>query len=65
MIKWKCTICWQKVETEVKPELLERLCKPCKVQHWKNVVNIYKPGGGIRYEEAKQKLAAVKKEAKA
>ena len=64
MVKWKCSICWEKIESEVKPPLIERLCRPCKIRHWTTVVSIYKAGGGIRYEEAKQKLAAVKKEGK-
>jgi len=59
VIKWKCTLCYRNIESEVKPPLLERMCKPCKIKHWKTVVSIYKPGGGIRYEEAKASLLAL------
>ena len=64
MVKWKCTLCWEKVESEVKPPLLERLCKRCKVRHYTTLVEIYKPEGGFRLEEAKRMLAAAKKEDK-
>ncbi len=65
MIKWKCSLCWQKVESAVKPALIERLCKPCKVRHYTTLVEIYKPQGGFRLAEARLLLKAAKKEAKA
>lgn len=64
MIKWECSLCWKKVETEVKPPLNQRLCKPCKVRHYTTLVEIYKPLGGFRLEEAKGLLKAAKEEAK-
>jgi hypothetical protein len=65
MVKWKCSLCWEKVESEVKPQLLERLCKPCKVRHYTTLVAIYKPAGGFRFEEAKMLLKAAQAELKA
>lgn len=65
MVKWKCSLCWEKVESEVKPQLVERLCKPCKVRHYTTLVEIYKPGGGFRLDEAKMLLKAAKAELKA
>ncbi len=65
MIKWKCSLCWEKVESAVKPALIERLCKPCKVRHYTTLVEIYKPQGGFRLAEARLLLKAAKKEAKA
>jgi hypothetical protein len=40
MVKWKCVLCDAKCESEVKPNLGQRLCKPCLVVHWKRVVSI-------------------------
>jgi hypothetical protein len=65
VIKWKCSLCWEKVESAVKPALIERLCKPCKVRHYTTLVEIYKPQGGFRLAEARLLLKAAKKEAKA
>ena len=65
MIKWKCSLCWEKVESEAKPPLIERLCKPCKVRHYTTLVAIYKSQGGFRLDEAKLLLQQAKKEAKA
>jgi hypothetical protein len=62
--KWKCSLCWQNVESEVKPTMIERLCKPCKVRHYTTLVEIYKPTGGFRLDEARLLLKAAKKEAK-
>jgi len=64
VIKWKCVICETKCQTEVKPALGTRLCKECLVKHYKRVVEIYKPLGGFRLEEAKRSLKAAEKEAK-
>lgn len=58
MTKWKCTICWRQMATEVKPNLIERLCPDCKVSHWKKVVEIYETGDKERLAEAKTKLRA-------
>lgn len=58
MIKWKCTICWRQMQTEVKPGLIERLCADCNVSHWKKVVDIYTTGDKERLAEAKKKLSA-------
>ena len=58
MIKWKCTICWRQIATEVKPQLIERLCPDCKVSHWQKVVEIYESGDKKRLAEAKKKLSA-------
>ena len=58
MSKWKCTICWRQMVTEVKPNLIERLCPDCKVSHWQKVVEIYKTGDQERLAEAKSKLRA-------
>ena len=64
MIKWECSLCWKKLETEIKPPLIQRLCKPCKVRHYKTLVEIYKHQGGFRLDEAKLLLENAKKEAK-
>lgn len=64
MIKWKCSVCLAKRESEVKPVLYQRLCEDCKVSHYKTLVQIYQPEGGVRLEEAKRLLEAAKKEAK-
>ena len=61
MIKWKCTICWRQMVTEVKPSLVERLCPDCKVSHWQKVVDIYKSGDKERLIEAKRNLFLAKK----
>jgi hypothetical protein len=65
MVKWKCLICEAKQESEIKPAIGQRLCKKCLVRHYKNLVEIYKPEGGMRFEEAKRLLDAAKKEVKA
>jgi hypothetical protein len=44
--------------TEVKPQLIERLCPDCKVSHWQKVVDIYTTGDKKRLAEAKKKLSA-------
>ena len=44
--------------TEVKPELIDRLCPDCKVSHWQKVVDIYETGDKKRLAEAKKKLSA-------
>lgn len=64
MTKWKCTICWRQMVTEVKPNLIERLCPDCKVSHWQKVVDIYKTGDKARLSEAKIKLLMARKELK-
>lgn len=61
MTKWKCTICWRQMATEVKPDLIERLCPDCKVSHWQKVVEIYETGDKQRLTEAKSKLRAAVK----
>ena len=55
MIKWKCSVCLAKRESEVKPVLYQRLCEDCKVSHYTNLVGIYKYSGddGFRQEEAR------------
>lgn len=58
MIKWKCTICWRQMQTDVKPGLIERLCPDCNVSHWQKVVDIYTTGDTDRLAEAKKKLSA-------
>lgn len=65
MIKWKCVLCNAKCESEVKPNLGRRLCKKCMVRHYRTLVEIYKPEGGMRLEEAKRLLEAAKKEVNA
>jgi hypothetical protein len=65
VIKWKCVLCDAKCETEVKPGLGQRLCKKCLVRHYQTLVQIYKPGGGVRLDEAKRLLEQAKKEVKA
>ena len=64
MSKWKCTICWRQMQTDVKPGLIERLCPDCKVSHWQKVVDIYKAGDAERLAQAQAKLADAKKELK-
>ena len=64
MSKWKCTICWRQMQTDIKPGLIERLCPDCKVSHWQKVVDIYKTGDAERLAQAKAKLADAKKELK-
>jgi hypothetical protein len=58
VITWKCSVCWQKVQTSVKPPLIERLCRACAVKHWRKVVDIYKSGDPERLAQAQAKLAA-------
>lgn len=60
MKKWKCVICARKMETAVKPDLMERLCPDCKVSHWRKVVDIYNYSitDTERLAEAKSKLSA-------
>jgi hypothetical protein len=65
MVKWKCVICDAKQESETKPGVGQRLCKKCMVGHYRRLVAIYKPEGGMRFEEAKRLLEAAKKEVKA
>lgn len=57
MITWKCTVCWKKVQTAAKPELIERLCRSCKVKHWRKVVAIYEHGDAEKLAQAQAKLA--------
>lgn len=61
MTKWKCVICARKMETDVKPSLIERLCADCNVSHWTKVVDIYRTGDVERLVEAKVKLRAAQK----
>ena len=61
MTKWKCTICWRQMATEVKPQLIERLCPDCKVSHWQKVVEIYESGDKKRLADAQVKLRAAVK----
>jgi ribosomal protein L44E len=61
VIKWKCVICARQMATEVKPNLIERLCPDCKVSHWQKVVEIYESGDKKRLAEAKKKLRAAVK----
>lgn len=56
MTSWKCTICWRRMATVIKPNLIERLCPDCKVSHWQKVVEIYAAGDKERLAEAKVKL---------
>ena len=65
MVKWKCVLCDAKCETEVKHGLGQRLCKKCLARHYQTLVQIYKPEGGMRLDEAKRLLEQAKKEAKA
>jgi hypothetical protein len=65
MVKWRCMLCESKQQSEVKPQLGQRLCKECMVGHYERLVAIYKPGGGFRFEEAKLHLKAAKAELKA
>lgn len=61
MIKWKCSICYRQMATEVKPSLLDRLCPTCQVKHWTKVVDIYKSGDEERLAAATIKLRAAQK----
>ncbi len=61
MTKWKCVICARKMETAVKPSLIERLCADCNVSHWTKVVDIYRTGDVERLAEAEVKLRAAQK----
>ena len=67
MIKWKCSVCLAKRESEVKPVLYQRLCEDCKVSHYTNLVGIYKYSGddGFRQEEARLLLKQAQAELKA
>ena len=67
MIKWKCSVCLAKRESEVKPVLYQRLCEDCKVTHYTNLVGIYKYSGddGFRQEEARLLLKQAQAELKA
>ena len=67
MVKWKCSVCLAKRESEVKPVLYQRLCEDCKVTHYTNLVSIYKYAneGGFRQEEARLLLKQTQKELKA
>lgn len=67
MIKWKCSVCLAKRESEVKPVLYQRLCEDCKVTHYTNLVGIYKFANedGFRQEEARLLLKQAKAEQKA
>jgi len=56
--KWKCVICARQMVTNIKPNLIERLCADCKVSHWQKVVDIYTTGDKKRLAEAKKKLSA-------
>ena len=47
--------------TEVKPNLIERLCPDCKVSHWQKVVEIYETGDKKRLADAQVKLRAAVK----
>ena len=58
MTKWKCVICARQMVTNIKPNLMERLCPDCKVSHWQKVVDIYTTGDKKRLAEAKKKLSA-------
>jgi hypothetical protein len=65
VIKWKCLVCESKQESEAKPAIGHRLCLKCKVNHYKRLVDIYRPEGGFRLEEARMLLKAAQKEVKA
>jgi hypothetical protein len=65
VIKWKCSVCLAKRESEVKPVLYQRLCEDCKVEHYKKVVGIYALEGGFRQEEARLLLKQAQGELKA
>jgi len=67
MVKWKCSVCLAKRESEVKPVLYQRLCEDCKVTHYKNLVGIYaySSEGGFRQEEARLLLKQAEAELKA
>ena len=67
MVKWKCSVCLAKRESEVKPVLYQRLCEDCKVTHYTNLVGIYKYSGddGFRQEEARLLLKQAQAELKA
>jgi hypothetical protein len=47
--------------TEVKPQLIERLCPDCMVSHWQKVVEIYESGDKKRLADAQVKLRAAVK----
>lgn len=40
MIKWKCIICRAHMETEVRPQLRERLCIKCKKQQQRTAAKL-------------------------
>ena len=61
MTTWKCVICARKMQTDIKPGLIERLCADCRVRHWMKVVDIYTTGDVERLAEAKVKLRAAQK----
>ena len=67
MIKWKCSVCLAKRESEVKPVLYQRLCEDCKVSHYRNLVGIYAYSneGGFRQEGARLLLKQAQAELKA
>jgi len=65
VIKWKCSVCLAKRESEVKPVLYQRLCEDCKVEHYKKLVGIYSVEGGFRQEEARLLLKQAQSELKA
>ena len=52
------------METEVKPPLIQRLCRPCKVRHYTTLVDIYNEQGGYRLDEARLLLQKAKAELK-
>ncbi len=64
MIRWKCLVCEAKQQSEVKPQIGQRLCPPCKVRHYQRLVDIYKPEGGFRLDEARLLLKQAKEEVK-
>jgi len=65
MVKWKCSVCLAKRESEVKPVLYQRLCEDCKVEHYKKLVEIYRLEGGFRLEEARLLLKQAQADLKA
>lgn len=42
MSKWKCSICWKVVESEVKPHLKERLCIDCKKNQQRTAARLFR-----------------------
>ena len=53
----KCVVCW-KMEAPVGVSIMERLCPPCEVSHWKKVVAIFDDAGKKKdYLMAKTRLA--------